>query len=112
MTKQATKGVNILQSPEERKKFKKSVEDIAAQMQLIADRRETIKEMISELSDMYGVKTARIREWANYVFKGNFAEQQEQIEQSNELFDIIFNNRTDSTKFIDLMDEEGDLGED
>lgn len=90
-TKQTSgKGVHVLNSVEERKKFRSKLNDVAAQHQMIADRREVIKEAVAEISEEYGIDKKYIRRLATTIFKSNYNEQQASNRAFEAFYEIVF----------------------
>lgn len=87
--KQASKGANILNSPEGRRKLRSLIVDIAAQLQFIADRRETIKEMVDEISEQYGIDKKHIRRMATTYHKANYTEAKKTEESFAAFYELI-----------------------
>jgi ribosome-binding protein aMBF1 (putative translation factor) len=84
--KQATKGVNILNSPEERKKFKTALATVTQYFQQIDDQKEGVKETIADLSNEYGLDVKTIRKLASTMYKHNYGSLQEE----NRHFEILY----------------------
>ena len=87
--KQATKGANILNNPEERKKFKSSLATITHYFQLIEDQKEGITETITDLSEEYGLDKKLIRKLATTMFKHNYSSLQEENRHFESLYEIL-----------------------
>lgn len=101
------KGVHVLNDVEERRKFRNKLNDVAAQMQMITDRREVIKESISEIAEEYGIDKKYIRRLSTTIHKANYSEQQQQNRAFEAFYEIVFEG-----KFRDDDFEENDRTED
>jgi hypothetical protein len=106
---QASKGANILNSDDERKKFKSALSAITHQFQLIDDQKESIKENVAELSDMYGLDKKTVRKIATTMYKHNYADVLEENRHFEELYETIVENKLrDSSDPLDDDDLEPD----
>lgn len=104
---QASKGANILNDADERKKFKSSLSAITHQYQLIDDQKESIKEQIAELSDMYGLDKKIIRKMSVTMYKHSYADVLEENRHFEALYEQIVEGRLrDSADPLDSMIDE------
>lgn len=86
---QANKGVNILNNPEERKKFKTALATVTHYLQQIDDTKEGMKETIEALSADYGLDKKVIRKLANTMYKHNYGSLQEENNHFAILYETI-----------------------
>lgn len=108
--KQADKGGNILNDPEERKKFKSALAAITHELQMIDDRRESIKEQYGELSSMYGLDKKVIRKLATTMYKHNYADVVDEMNHFQQLYETLIAGKLTSAG--DPLDDEGSGDED
>lgn len=90
---EASKGKNILNNPDERKKFKSSLSAITHQFQLIDDQKESIKEQVAELSAMYGLDKKIIRKMAATMYKHSYADVLEENRHFEELYETVIEGK-------------------
>ena len=105
---EASKGKNILNNPDERKKFKSSLSAITHQFQLIDDQKESIKEQVAELSAMYNLDKKIIRKMAATMYKHSYADVLEENRHFEELFELVVEGklRSSGDPLDDMIDEE------
>jgi len=103
--KQAAKGAHALNDPEERKKFKSSLAAITHEMQLIDDRRESIKEQYGDLSTTYGLDTKIIRKLATTMYKHNYVDVLDEMNHFQELYETLVNGKLSDAN--DPLDDDG-----
>lgn len=87
--KQATKGVNILNNPEERKKFKTRLATITQYFKQIDDQKDGVKETIAEAAEEYGLDAKTIRKLATTMYKHNYGSLQEENRHFEALYETI-----------------------
>ena len=109
---EASKGKNILNDPDERKKFKSSLSAITHQFQLIDDQKESIKEQVAELSAMYGLDKKIIRKLAATMYKHSYTDVLEENRHFEELYETVIENKIRDDRFDPLDDEEDDMEDD
>lgn len=85
-TPQASKGANILNSPDERKKFKSMLAVLTKHMEGIDTHRESIKETVTDMSAEYGLDKKVINKIAKTMYKHNYGSLQEE----NRHFEILY----------------------
>lgn len=85
-TPAAAKGVNALNDPEERKKFKTALSTATHYFQEIDDLKESLKENVADLSSQYGLDKKTIRKLAVIMYKRNYGSLQEE----NRHFEILY----------------------
>lgn len=90
---EASKGSNVLKSPEERKKFKSALSAVTHQFQLIDDQKESIKENVAELSAMYGLDKKIIRKLAMTMYKHSYADVLEENRHFEELYETVIEGK-------------------
>lgn len=83
---EASKGKNILNSPEERKKFKSALATVTQYFQQVDDIKEGCSETIADLSAEYGLDKKTIRKLATTMYKHNYGTLQEE----NRHFEILY----------------------
>lgn len=83
---EAERGVNILNSPDERKKFKSALATLTHYFQQIDDAKESIKESVDDISKQYGVEKKQVRKLAAVMFKHNY----ETIQEENKHFEALY----------------------
>jgi len=104
---EASKGKNILNDPDERKKFKSSLSAITHQFQLIDDQKESIKEQVAELSAMYGLDKKIIRKLAATMYKHSYTDVLEENRHFEILYETVIEGRLRDAN--DPLDDEDDL---
>jgi len=87
--KQPAKGVNILNSPEERKRFKQQLVTITAYFRQIDDQKEGVKETIADAAAEYGLDAKTVRKLATTMYKHNYGSLQEENRHFEELYEIL-----------------------
>lgn len=83
---QAAKGANVLNSDDERKKFKSALAVLTQYYQEIDDAREGAKETVAALSAEYGIEKAMITKIARTMYKHEYAT----ILEENRHFEIVY----------------------
>ena len=102
---QAAKGAHALNDAGERKKFKSALSAVTHQFQLIDDQKESIKENVAELSDMYGLDKKTVRKLAMTMYKHNYADVLEENRHFEELFELVIEGKLrDSADPLDADD--------
>jgi hypothetical protein len=92
MAKTQTDSANILTNPDELKKFKQMIVTVTHYLQQMDDNREAISETITEAAATFSVDKKIIRKLANAMFKGNYADLQEEQER----FELMYESMTGS----------------
>lgn len=90
---QANKGVNILNNPEERKKFKSALATVTHYLQQVDDTKEGMKETIEALSADYGLDKKTIRKLAVTMYKHNYGSLQEENNHFAILYETIIEGK-------------------
>ena len=101
--KEAEKGGNILNNPQERQKFKSALSAVTHYYQIIDQQKEAIKENVVELSQMYGLDKKLIRKLITTMYKHNYASIQEENEHFAALYEIIIEGKLSQVR--DPLDE-------
>lgn len=103
----ATKGVNILNNAEERKKFKTMLAVLTAHMRDIDVHRESIKETVEGMAADYGLDKKVINKLAKTMYKHNYGSLQEENNHFAILYETIVEGklRDDSTDSSDPLDQ-------
>lgn len=103
---QTEKGKNILNNPDERKKFKSQLSAITQYFQQIDDLKEGVKDTVVELSQVYGLDKKLIRKLAVTMYKHDYANRVEEDNHFRELYEIILAGK----KYVpeDSSDEDDD----
>jgi Asp-tRNA(Asn)/Glu-tRNA(Gln) amidotransferase C subunit len=91
--KQSERGANILNSPEERKKFKSALSTITHYFQQIDDAKESVKETVADIADQYGVDKKHVRKLAATMFKHNYESLQEENKHFEALYEIVIEGK-------------------
>lgn len=95
----ATKEDNVLDvinKPEQRKKFKSSLATLTHYLQMIEDQKEGMKETIADLSAESGIDKKTIRRLASVMYKCNYADLQEENEHFELLYETLIEERQTS----------------
>lgn len=104
---QANKGANILNNPEERKKFKSALATVTHYLQQVDDTKEGMKETIEALSADYGLDKKTIRKLAVTMYKHNYGSLQEENNHFAILYETLIEGklRDDSNDVADPLDK-------
>lgn len=108
MSKLEEATLSILNNPEEKKKFKSALAAITSEMQMIDDRRESIKEQYADLSSKYGLDKKIIRKIASTMYKHNYADVVDEMNHFQELYESLVHGRVGSS--LDPLDDEDGSG--
>lgn len=100
---QPTKGANILNNPEERKKFKTMLAVLTQHMADIDLHKQSIKETVEDMSAEYGLDKKVINKLASVMYKSNYGSLQEENNHFAMLYEIIVEGK---------LRQEGDDGVD
>lgn len=84
---EATKGKNILNSPEERKKFKTALATVTHYFQQADDIKEGVTETIASLSSEYGLDKKTIRKMATTMYNHSYSTILEENRHFEELYE-------------------------
>lgn len=87
------KGANALNDPKEREKFKNCMVALSEYFQIIEDQKETIKEVVNELSETYELDKKIVRKMAVTMFKSNYADQRKESDRFSELYERVIIGR-------------------
>lgn len=104
---QANKGANILNNPEERKKFKSALATVTHYLQQVDDTKEGMKETIEALSADYGLDKKTIRKLAVTMYKHNYGSLQEENNHFAILYETLIEGklRDDGDDASDPLDK-------
>jgi ribosome-binding protein aMBF1 (putative translation factor) len=91
--KQAAKGKNILNNPEERKRFKTALATVTHYFQAADDAKEGASETIGDLSAEYGLDKKTIRKLAVTMYKHNYGSLQEENRHFEILYETVVEGR-------------------
>ena len=86
---QASKGANVLNSAEERKKFKTALAVTTQYFQQIDDLKESVTENIGDLSAEYGLDKKTIRKLATTMYNHSYATLLEENRHFEELYEQV-----------------------
>lgn len=86
---QANKGANILNNPEERKKFKSALATVTHYLQQVDDTKEGMKETVEALSADYGLDKKIINKLARTMYKHNYGSLQEENRHFEMLYELL-----------------------
>lgn len=100
---QANKGKNILNSPEERKKFKSALATITHYFRQVDDANEGAKETIADLSAEYGLDKKVIRKMAKTMYNHNYGSMQEENRHFESLYEIIIEGKLREDPVDDMI---------
>lgn len=78
-------------NPEDRKKVKNAIKEIAEAMTHIADYQIGIKDVLARLEGEVGIKKKTLRKLARTYYKDEFARVKEETEYFETVFDQLFN---------------------
>jgi hypothetical protein len=99
---QPTKGANILNNPEERKKFKSMLAVLTKHMADIDLHRQSIKETVEDMAAEYGLDKKVINKLAKTMYKSNYGSLQEENNHFAMLYEILVEGKL-------RMDGEGEV---
>jgi hypothetical protein len=85
----ASKGKNVLNDEDERKKFKSALATITHYYNQQDDIKEGIKETIEELSGLYGLEKKVISKMAKTMYKSNYNDLVEENNHFEELYETV-----------------------
>lgn len=86
---QAIKGANILNDPDERKKFKSMLAVLTAHMRDIDIHRESVKETVADMSADYGLDKKVINKIAKTMYNHNYGSLQEENRHFETLYETV-----------------------
>jgi hypothetical protein len=86
---QPVKGANVLNSPEERKKFKAMLAVLTTHMRDIDVHRDSIKETVESMAADYGLDKKVINKLAKTMYKSNYGSLQEENNHFAMLYEIL-----------------------
>jgi hypothetical protein len=86
---QASKGGNVLNSVEERKKFKTALATVTEYFRQQDDAKEGVTETIADLSAEYGLDKKTIRKMATTMYKHSYATLLEENRHFEQLYEQV-----------------------
>lgn len=98
--KDSERGANILNSPEERKKFKSALSTITHYYQQQDDLKESLKDTISDISEQFSIEKKHVTKLAKTMFKSNY----QTLQDENRHFEILYELLVEGK----LRDDHGD----
>ena len=91
MTDTNVSNYSLPSSPEDRKKIKAVLQDIAAQYQMIDDRRSFIKDALDGLHDTYKIPKKLSAKLAKTLYNHNY----DKVSEETELFKLFYEEVVD-----------------
>jgi ribosome-binding protein aMBF1 (putative translation factor) len=91
---------NILNDPEQRKKFKSALSTVTHYLQQIDDQREGMKETVAELSAEYGVDKKIINKLAKTMFNHDYGTRLEEEQHFQILYETVIEGRARDTSDV------------
>lgn len=73
-------------NPDDVKRIQNAVLEISAQMQMIADRQENIKEIKKDLKDSFDMPTGLV----NKLVKAHFEQKYAEMTEENSVFELVY----------------------
>lgn len=86
---QPTKGANILNNPEERKKFKTMLAVLTKHMADIDIHKQSIKETVEGMAADYGLEKKVINKLAKTMYNSNYGSLQEENRHFETLYELL-----------------------
>lgn len=105
--REAEKGANILNNPEERKKFKSACATVTHYFSLIDQQKESIKEQVAEISKDYGIDKKIIRKLITTMYKHNYSDIVSENRHFEELYELMIEGQLRDSP-SDELDEDTD----
>jgi len=98
-------GFTLPSSQSDRDKIKKNLEEVSGQLQMIADRKEQIKEIIEATADEYKIPKKILSKIATTMFKNQYAE----ASYESSIFELVYEGiiGEESTPKTSYEDDEG-----
>lgn len=93
--------------PKVQKKIRDAVYDISAQLQMIQDRREAIKEMVAAIHEEVGIPKKVMNKMARTHFKGNYQE----VAKEDDVFQLFYETLLEKTQSTSGSDDSDDHDE-
>jgi hypothetical protein len=108
---EASKGKNILNNAEERKKFKSALATATQYFQQIDDLKEGVSETIADLSGEYGLEKKVIRKLVTTMYKHNYGSLQEENRHFEILYETVIEGKLRDDKSADPLEAALDADE-
>jgi ribosome-binding protein aMBF1 (putative translation factor) len=103
--KQATKGKNVLNNPEERKRFKSALSTVTHYFQQADDAKEGASETIADLSAEYGLDKKTVRKLASTMYKHNYGSLQEENRHFEILYETVIEGKLRDDPVDEMLDD-------
>ena len=103
--KQATKGKNVLNNPEERKRFKSALSTVTHYFQQSDDAKEGASETIADLAVEYGLDKKTVRKLASTMYKHNYGSLQEENRHFEILYETVIEGKLRDDPVDEMLDE-------
>lgn len=103
---EAEKGANILNNPDERKKFKSACATVTHYFQLIDQQKESIKEQVAEISSQYGIDKKIVRKLITTMYKHNYSDILEENRHFEQLYELMIEGQLRDDGSEEEPDEE------
>jgi len=87
--------VSAPSSPADRQKMKMMLSEVTNCMQRISDEKESIKEIVNEISGQFGVPKKIVNKVARTMFKRDFQDRVAEEEHFQELYETLVEGKTD-----------------
>jgi predicted DsbA family dithiol-disulfide isomerase len=91
--REASRGSNALQSPDERQKFKSSLAIITKYLQQVDDIKEGMTETIADISAEYGLDKKVIRKLATTMYNHSYNTLLEENNHFSQLYEQVVEGR-------------------
>lgn len=101
---QPVKGANILNNPEERKKFKTMLAVLTTHMYDIDVHKESMKETVESMSADYGLDKKVINKLAKTMYKSNYGSLQEENRHFETLYEILVEGKIRDDNDVGVVD--------
>ena len=103
--KQKTETVNVLTDPKELLRLKQVLVAITRDFQIIDDRKEAIKETVTEAATLYSVDKKLVRKLASVMYKSNYADIQEENDHFSLLYETLIEAKIQNKDPLDKREE-------
>ena len=103
--KQASKGKNVLNNPEERKRFKSALSTVTHYFQQADDAKEGASETIADLSAEYGLDKKTVRKLASTMYKHNYGSLQEENRHFEILYETVIEGKLRDDPVDEMLDD-------
>lgn len=103
-SKDTERGANILNSPEERKKFKSALSTITHYYQQQDDLKESLKETIDDIAKQFSIEKKHVSKLAKVMFKHNYETLQDENRHFEALYELLVEGKLRDDHNDPLMD--------